>query len=242
MTRRKLFAVGLGLYVAALIASLPASLLDGVLERASHGRLRLIEAEGTLWSGAGRIEFRDADGRRGLAKGIAWRCLPRPFGGRLVFEVSLEPSSQRFPVTVSLSGIDIAAADIDLPAAVLGLALPKLAPLGLGGEVRIRVAKISLRGGRLRGAAALQWRAARSALTPVAPLGDYELRLDGERLALRSLRGPLWMEGAESGTSAGAREFVAMLRVPASLRQELVPLLRLIAVERGTGVFELRLK
>jgi type II secretion system (T2SS) protein F len=43
------------------------------LERASDGRLRLAEAQGSLWSGAGWIEIRDADGRAGVARRLAWR-------------------------------------------------------------------------------------------------------------------------------------------------------------------------
>ena len=73
-------AWGLGVFAAALIATLivlaPATLIDARLERASDGRLRLAEAQGSLWSGAGWIEIRDADGRAGVAKRLAWRVLP----------------------------------------------------------------------------------------------------------------------------------------------------------------------
>ena len=37
---------------------------------------RLAEAEGTVWSGAGKLEFLDARGRTGAAKPVAWRLRP----------------------------------------------------------------------------------------------------------------------------------------------------------------------
>jgi len=48
-------AFGLGVYAAALVALAPASLIDARLEQASGGRLRLAEAQGSLWAGSGWI-------------------------------------------------------------------------------------------------------------------------------------------------------------------------------------------
>ena len=247
MTRGWLFAIGLGAYVLVLIATLPATFADSVLQLKSNGRLRIVEATGTLWSGGGRIEFRDADGRNSAAKNIHWRCLPWSLiGGHLIIDIGVEQSPHSFPLTVSFAQVEISNADINLPAAVLGLAIPKLAPLGLGGEVLLHVTGISLQHGQLRGNAILQWRSASSALTSVAPLGDYELRLDGDAVVthatLSTLQGPVIIEGRESLMAGAESAFLATLRVPAPLQQQLAPLLRLLAVERDEGVFELRIK
>ena len=58
-------------FALALAALAPATLIDARLERASGGRLRLAEAQGSLWSGAGWIEIRNADGRAGVAKRLS---------------------------------------------------------------------------------------------------------------------------------------------------------------------------
>lgn len=247
MTRRSLIVIWLGVYLVALVATLPASLLDSGLKRASHGRLRLVETSGTLWSGTGRIELRDADSRFGISSGVVWRFLPRSLiGGHLVFDVDVEQSPRSFPLTISFSQIKVANADIRLPAAVLGLALPRLAPLGPAGDLLLHVADMSLQRDTVRGSAALQWRSASSALTPVAPLGDYELRLDGDGTqtlaALSTLQGPLQIDGKGSLSASGKRQFFATLRVPENLRQEISPTLRLIAVEGNEGVFEIQIK
>jgi len=239
-------AVGLGAYMLALIATAPATLADAGLQRASQGRLRLAEAHGTVWSGSGQIEIRDAGGRPGVAKDLAWRVVPASLlRGHLVWEVGLEQATRRFPVTISLSRIELENADITLPAAVLALGVPKLAPLGLSGDVLIHVASLSIARTGMVGNATLQWLAAGSSLTPVAPLGDYEVRLDGEgmtvRAALSTLSGPLRLDGKGSWTQGSNPAFLAMASVAPQHQQQLAPLLRLIAVERGQGSFELQL-
>ncbi len=240
-------AVGFGAYLIGLAATAPATLVDAALQGASNGRLRLAEAQGSLWSGAGQIEIRDTDGRIGIAKSLAWRFLPLSLlHGHLVCEVALDRASRYLPVMISLSGIEVADADVDLPAAALGLAVPKLMPLGLGGEVSLHVERLFIGRNGLHGNTTLQWRAAASALTPVAPLGDYELRLEFEGTSthalLRTLQGPLQLDGKGTWPKGAPPQFPVTARVSWQHQQQLVPLLRLIAVERGEGSFELPLK
>ena len=242
-----MLGLGLGAYALGLIVTAPASLIDAGLEQASGGGLRLAEAHGTLWSGTGQIELRDRMRRSGVAKSIAWQVLPAYLlRGQLRCEVGLDLAAKRFPVTVSLAGIEVADADINLPAAALGLAIPKLAPLGLTGDVLLHIARLSFRRNGVHGNATLQWRAAGSAFTRVSPLGDYELRLESEgsavRASLRTLQGPLQLDGNGSWTSGGNPAFLGSARVPPEHLQQLAPLLRMIAVERGDGRFELQLK
>ena len=244
MKRWSLLAIGLGAYALALIATAPATLADAGLQGASDGRLRLADAQGTLWSGTGQIEVRDAGGRTGVAKSLAWRVAPESLlRGRLVCELGLEQATTRFPVTLSLSRIELANADISLPATVLGLGMPKLAPLGLTGDVLIHVASLSIARDGMVGNATLQWRAAGSALSPVSPLGDYEVHFTAVgpavHAALSTLEGPLQLEGKGTWSNGAPPSFLATARVPAQQQEQLAPLLRLIAVERGTGSFEL---
>ena len=240
-------ALALGAFTAAFVASLivlaPATLIDARLERASNGRLRLAEAQGSLWSGAGWIEIRNADGRAGVAKRLAWRVLPGSLlRGHMVAEVVLDQAAKPFPVTISLSRIDIADAGIHLPAAALGLGVPKLAPFRLTGDVLVKIPHLSLERGRMDGDATLQWRAAGSALTPISPLGEYEVHFKAVGPAvhavLSTLTGPLQLDGKGSWSNGGPPSYLATARVPEQHREQLTPLLRLIAVERGAGSFE----
>jgi general secretion pathway protein N len=241
------FTAGLGVFAATLIVLAPATLIDALLERASNGRLRLAEAQGSLWSGAGWIEIRDADGRAGVAKRLAWRVLPGSLlRGHLAAEVELDHAARPFPVTLSLSRIQIADAAIRLPAAALGLGMPRLAPLRLTGEVLVNIPHLSIERGRMDGDATLQWRAAGSALTRISPLGDYEVRFKvagpDMHAALSTLEGPLQLEGKGTWSNGAPSSFLATARVAAQHQEQLAPLLRLIAVERGAGIFDLQLK
>lgn len=247
MKRWHLAAIGLAAYALGVIATAPATLIDTGLQRISHGKLRLVEAQGTLWSGSGQIEIRDSGGRTGVARSFAWRMLPESLlRGHLVCEVRMEQATKPFPVTISLSRIELANADISLPATALGLGVPRLAPLGLTGELLLHVASLSIERKQMQGKVTLQWRDAGSVFTSVSPLGDYELSLDAEgasnHIVLRTLQGPLQLDGKGSWAVGGNPDFLVIARVPPQHRQQLGPLLRLIAVERETGSFELQLK
>ena len=151
-----------------------------------------------------------------------------------------------FPVTISPSQIEVADADLNLPAAALGLGEPKLAPLGLTGDVLLHVTRFVLSRDNIEGSAILQWRGAGSAYTRISPLGDYELRFDGQgstvRASLHTLQGPLQLGGQGSWTRGSKPAFQGTARIAPEHRQQLAPLMRMIALERGDGNFELQLK
>lgn len=239
-------AFALGVFATALVALAPATLADPFLARASNGRLRLAEAQGSLWSGSGWIEVRDAEGRAGVARRLAWRMLPAALlRASLVAEIQFDQAAKPFPVTLSLSRIDVADAAIDLPATALGLGLPRLAPFRLSGDLRVDIPHMSFGRDRVDGDARLQWRGAGSALTPVSPLGAYEMRFKasgpGMQVSLSTLEGPLQLDGNGTLSNSAPPSFVGTARVPAQNQEQLVPLFRLFAVERGAGIFELRL-
>ena len=252
--RRQLFGVGfgawaagLGVYALGLAITAPATLVDASLQRVSHGRLRIAEAHGTLWAGTGQLELQDAQQRTRIAEQISWRIRPQHLlRGQLVSEIRLNSSAKPFHVSLSMSRIDIADADLDLPAAFLTAVEPKLAPLGLTGNLRLQIPRWSIGHRNLRGNATLHWRNAGSTYAQISPLGDYELRFTGEGAAvhatLLTLRGPLQLDGQGSWGYGSVAEVRGSALVPPQHRQQLVPLLRLIAVERGEGRYDLQLK
>lgn len=239
------FGIGVASYALALIAMAPASLLDAQLQSASNGRLRLAEAQGSVWSGSGRLEVREPGSGTGFGQPLIWRWQPGALAGaRLGFDVEIGQGSRPFPLTMSWAHIEIADADISWPAASLGLGMAAFAPFGLTGELRLRVTKIALAAGDTQGSAALQWHQAGSTLSSLSPFGDYELRLKGEgatvSATLHTLTGPLQLEGEGSSANGRQATFRVAASMPPSMQERLAPFLRLIAVERGDGSFELR--
>ena len=248
MKRLAWLGLALGLYAIALAVTAPATLVDASLERATKGSLRLAEAKGTVWSGAGRIEIRDANRRFGVAREFAWHFFPSwsLLRGTVVCEIGFDAPTQRIPLTLSLSGVDIPKTEMTLPAVALGLAVTRLAPLGLGGDLHLNIASLSIKRDRIQGSAVVQWRTASSALTRVYPLGDYEMRISGAgpsaRASLRTLQGPLQLDGDGSWANGGAPQCTGTARVPAQYSEQLAPLLRLVAVARGENTYALQLR
>ena len=247
MRPRHIVGLAAAVYVVGLIATAPATLFDSALRQASNGRLRLTQASGTVWSGAGQIELRDEKLQSAVGRKIAWRLRPAHLLlARLRYDVALGVTAKTFPVTVSFSRLELSDATLTLPAAALGLAMPKLAPLELTGEAVLQVTRLSLEGRSTLGNATLQWRNAGSALTPISPLGDYELRVEGVssrvNVSLHTLKGPLQLSGEGTWTPGSNPALVAQARIPPPQHQQLAPLLRLIAIERNDGSFTLQLK
>lgn len=235
------------MYALGVIALAPATLMDAGLQRISDGKLHLVETQGTLWSGSGQVELRDATGRTGVAKHLAWRLRPGSLlRGQMVGEIQLGQDGKVFPVTVLASGIEIANADIRLPAAVLGLGLPRLAALGLTGDMVLHIPGLSIGNGQVWGKLALRLHETESVFTPISPLGDYEFELDangtGIQILLHTLKGPLQLDGKGFWAIGNSADFLAIAQVAPQHLEQLGPLLRLIAVERGPGRFELQFK
>jgi general secretion pathway protein N len=247
MKRRSAIAIGFGVYVLALGAMAPASLVDLGLRNATGGKLRLAAPQGTIWSGSGELTVRDAESATLARKAVRWRALPlRLLRGELGGDVALGEPRRQFPVTVSFAGVELADVSVVLPAAVLAVAAPRLAPLGLSGDVLVHIPHLIVGPSEIQGRGRVEWRNAGSALTRIAPLGDYDIRLEARgsavSAALQTIDGPLHLEGSGSWASNAAPALRIAARVPAAQREALAPLLGLIAVKRSEGVFELSLR
>jgi general secretion pathway protein N len=247
MTRSSLIAIGFGAYVFALIVIAPATIVDAGLSYASNGRLRLAEARGTLWSGSGLIEIRDLDGQSRVVKNLAWRFrLDAALRGLFTYEVEFGYGYTPFPVTIFWSRIELKNADIQLPAAALGIGIPKLAAMELAGDLNLHIASLSLGRSATLGSATVQWLAAGSTLSPISPFGNYELRLNGNgstvHATLHTLQGPLQLDGQGSWASGHSPVFSVLAHAPPPFQQRFEPFLRLISIERDAGRFELQLK
>lgn len=237
--------VVLGVYVLLLLVLAPATVFDAGLRRATAGRLRLAQAQGTVWSGSGVLEVRNTTGPDGVGKQLSWTLQQRAlWRGQLDYLVNLGHAGHAFPLRLSARRIELSNVEFSLPASVLGVALPRIALLAPRGDLEVHIAKFSRLGDAIAVNAVVTWKDASSALTSVAPLGTYQLRLDGTgqllNATLRTSSGPLQLDGTGSWRGSGPLILSATARVDAQHRAQLTPLLRLIAVERGNGDFALQ--
>lgn len=241
------YILALVVYLTGLVAMAPAHLFNATLKHASGDRVRLVESKGTLWNGAGQLEYRDSVGQAAFSTGLAWRFLPKYLlRGQLTFGITLDASARQIQMSISPLRTSVADAEAEFAAQILGLGMPRFAALEPRGHVLFRVGELSIHRGGWEGEIALQWRAAGLGAMPSAPPGDYELRVisDGAtvRASVRTLRGPLQIAGEGSWAVHAPPDIPVTVRVPQQYRQQLTPVLRMFSIERSPGEFHLRLR
>jgi general secretion pathway protein N len=205
----------LGVAAAALLFA-PARWLAGPLERATEGRLLLVEPRGTLWNGSAQLMLTGGAGSSdamALPTRIDWRLSPRWDG--LLAQVETACCTTR-PIALRVrprwGGTRLAIADsvTQWPASMLaGLGTP-WNTLQFEGELRLSTEELSVEWvqGRLAiaGRAELTAQRMSSRLSTLRPMGSYRITVLGgatPTLQLDTLEGSLRLAG--SGRWVGSR-------------------------------------
>ncbi len=188
-----LLAVALTLIVFA-----PATWLGDWI--AQRSRLRLIDAEGTLWDGSAILAVSDGTKARLVSGRLSWRVRWGGLAsGRMVIRLS-HPFLDH-EVDVSFDGRTLRAGEgkARAPAGVLAVMGAPFDTLRLGGELRLQWDTLGLGEANLEGSLQLDWSNAQSALSQVAPLGNFRVTLTGHGsrgdVRLITLEGPLLLQG-----------------------------------------------
>lgn len=181
-----------------VVVAAPAAWLSGWL--APPGPVRLVEPAGTLWRGSALIAISDGNQALLLPGRVAWRVDPGALlSGRLGVTLTHPLAAGEVRIAGDRHGIDLAAGTAHLPAAWLVLLGAPFNTLRPGGEVLLTWSDLSVGNATFSGRIEAQWRDARSALSPVAPLGDFRLVASGTGatgdMVLSTLSGPLLLEG-----------------------------------------------
>ncbi|SAI39572.1 general secretion pathway protein N [Bordetella ansorpii] len=177
--------------LAAALTVLPARWLLWLMP--SDAPITVVEASGTLWSGTAWIALGSPQSRRMLTEPVQWR-----WNGA---SVDVRHPYLRGPVKLSfgLGGVSVSAQQATLPAAVLaGMGTPwnTMSP---GGQIDVQWRAFTpgtLAQGTL---ADIYWRNASAAMAPIAPIGDYHVRLEGSgrniKITLSTDKGALQLTG-----------------------------------------------
>lgn len=203
----------------------------------SHGRLRLVDARGTIWSGSAMIGV--SDGRQVLLipGRISWKIgLAAIASGRVMAEVAHPSLPAPLAATLTTRSITVKAGQSELPAALLVALGTPFNTIRPGGALGVRWSDLEIKNGTLAGGLQIEWREAQSALSPVAPLGSYRLQIAGAgetaRVQLDTLRGPLRLQG--SGTVKGGRiSFKGVASADPEMRPALIGLISVLGRRVG---------
>ncbi len=140
--------IGFGLLAVAAAAFAPAALLDARIREASDGRLRLGDARGWWWRGAGTLVTADGTGRMPLG----WRVhVGELLRGVRVVDLQ-DPQTGKILGTVIARDREIRLQDVHIviPAAALGAFDRRLAAVTLGGALALDVPTFTSNAGGLR--------------------------------------------------------------------------------------------
>jgi general secretion pathway protein N len=236
-------ALAVGLTVLAFF---PAAWLGPMVERQTDGRLTLGDAQGTLWRGSAFLG--GAPGSGGavtplLPGRFSWKLSPLVLVGHVGLQLENPLAlSQPLRVDGSWSQWQVSPAELMLPAeglAGLGAPLNTLAPSGV---MRLSWSALELvrqqRAVAVNGRTVLKMSDMGSRMSPVRPLGSYELAMDWQgqqaRLNLTTVRGALLLSG--SGTlDRGRLQFSGQASAANGYEETLGNLLNLLGQRRMVG-------
>lgn len=192
--------LGAVLLDVALLAQAPAWLLADALKRYSGGQLALEAAQGTVWSGQGRLLWQAQAPPLVLVQNLGWRVSPLTFLTarlQLALEFDGKPSGE---LSVGKQAIEVRNLRAALPAQVLG-ALPQLAQTRPTGKILVDIPALAWANQGSSGAGQVFWREASLQLPGQATRWTGELGVEisaqDNRLTLTTLPGaplPLRLE------------------------------------------------
>ena len=224
----------------------PAAWVAAMVEKQTAGRLTLGDAHGTLWRGSAFIggAAGGSDAVTPLLPGrFSWRLSPMVLLGSIDAELeNPEALSQPISVTGSWQQWQVSPAAILLPAerlAALGAPLNTVQP---SGQMRLSWEPLQLarQDGRIEisGTMKLAMTDIASRLSPIKPLGSYDLALDwhGQQatVTLKTDKGPMLLSG--SGVfSNGRLQFSGKAEAEAGQEEKLANLLNLLGQRRTEG-------
>ena len=219
-----------------IVARAPAAWLGDWLE--THGRLRLLDARGTVWHGSGLLGISNGRETTLIPGRVEW-TIDALAPSRVAARVSHPWLASPVALAFSTSEMRIAKGSARLPAGVLAGAGAPFNTLRPGGMLEVAWTDTQIRGTALTGELQVDWRDAQSALSTVVPLGSYRIRVKGTggipTVDLATLAGPLQMQG--KGTMEGSRiRFNGIATAEPSMLGSLNGLLGLLGMRSGDKV------
>jgi general secretion pathway protein N len=247
MRRAVLWLLAAVLSVAlTVLAFCPAAWMAAIVEKQTGGRLTLGDPQGTLWHGSAFIGGAPGgnDPVTPLLPGrFTWRLSPAVLVG--VVDIDLEnPSALEQPVKIAgnWSQWQVSASSILLPAERLSALGAPLNTVQLSGQMRLSWTplQVARQGDRIdvTGTLDLRMDDIASRLSPVRPLGAYDMKMDwhGQQasLVLKTLKGPMLLSGSGQ-LNQGRLQFSGKAEAEEGQEERLAVLLNLLGQRRREG-------
>lgn len=228
-------------FFISLLVFAPSSLMGYALERISSGQLMLARTQGSLWQGSGILLLKNTSDIRSLGP---YRWHLQPWRAAMQLQAgTYEPMTLRYRPL--LARLDIDNLRMDLPVALLEVAVPQIHPYRLQGDLQARAGHLELDMHGLLGEITVDWLHAASGLSPIAPLGDYRIILqgDGQKMEARlsTQNGKLRLQAHGHLDPSLGMQISGTAQAAAGAKEELNELLHYIGPESQPGIYTLAL-
>lgn len=237
MKRKILMGALLGvLFLAGLIAALPASLLSLPLLRATGERWQFSGAQGTVWQGKTQLVYVGDKGEVLPMSRIGWHFQPKALlSGRAIW--LLESDGQDGKLEWGWGGVEVNGVNLTLPVAALANLSKTWQAARLGGDLQVKIGQFSRKGGQLNGNLHVSWLGAASPLSPLSPFGSYQLEVNGAgagvSLNVTTLDGPLNLSGQGQWQPGAAFALAGSADSPPEKYDALKPLMLMLGKPSG---------
>ena len=168
---------------------------------------------------------------------LSWKIGLAGIGaGRVSADIAHPALAAPLSIALAPRRIALKAGQAEFPAALLVVLGTPFNTVRPGGALGMRWTDFEIKDGALAGDLQIDWREAQSALSTVAPLGNYRLQITGggdiARVQLDTLRGPLRLQG--SGTVKGGRvSFKGLASSDPEMRPSLIGLISVLGRRVG---------
>jgi len=237
------FAVFSLAFLLTLLITAPATLLDAGLRYASQDHLSLANASGTVWNGSATPALRARDGHLLALPLLHWQiAAPSLLTGKIQVRLQWDdqPPTSTTEAILSFKQIELNHAQLQLPARMLEEVSPLLKPAQFRGQLQARSEHLAFSAHGMEGSIVIDWHQASSAISSIAPLGDYHLTLNGagERIniALTTSSGILRLEGNGNWLTGRGLEFQGKAQASEGNGDKLAELLQHLGPEISPGV------
>jgi general secretion pathway protein N len=227
-----------GVLVTILITAIvcvPASWLGDLIEARSP--VRLVYAAGTIWNGSALVALSDGQQARLVPGRVAWRVeWPQVLSGRIVMAVRHAAADSAIRIGFDGRALHIGAGEARVPAALLSVLGAPFNTMRPGGTLYVHWDALEIRRDGFDGSIAVDWEEAQSALSPVAPLGNFRMTALGHgarsEAKLTTLKGPLLIEG-DGSLENGTMRFRATAGADPAMRASLTGLIAVLGRRSG---------
>ncbi len=238
---------GIGLYLASLIATAPAGMMEWMLPRLTNDRILLVQPEGGLWQGKARnMMVKTADGELKSMGSVNWEVLLLPLLSLELaakVEVADGLNNSSGVIAAGFGKLRLSQMRATLPVSLLTEFMPTWQTWRPNGVLKLSTDEFTFSQQGVRGAAELEWRNASLGLSQVKPLGDYKVNIQGDQriaqISVSTISGVLHLVGKGEWSKSDGLSFRGTALGEPSKKVELRDLLRLLGSEQRNDVYQM---